>query len=250
MMRFVAVSVLAVCLGVFAGAGITAPPTPDQTADALRRARAEQARAAAEYRAALERAAGFQVEAVARAARSVETRRPLYAMGAISRAELEASERELATAESALAQTRQRIAEADAVVTEAQAAVEVAALPPVAPGEEQVTPTLLRFHGAGQWTLAVTPTIERFFSTRFGRPLPISALGQTAVHDRLGFDHRNAIDVAVHPDSPEGVALIEWLRAHGISFLAFRGAIPGVATGAHVHVGEPSPRLASSAHAG
>lgn len=77
---------------------------------------------------------------------------------------------------------------------------------------------------------------------RFGHPLPIGALGQTTAHDRLGFDHHNAVDVAVHPDSAEGRALVAHLRAHGIPFLAFRAARAGVATGAHVHVGEPSAR--------
>ena len=42
-----------------------------------------------------------------------------------------------------------------------------------------------------------------------------------------GFDHRNALDVAVHPDSPEGRALMDYLRAHGIPFLAFRAARRG-----------------------
>jgi hypothetical protein len=74
----------------------------------------------------------------------------------------------------------------------------------------------------------------------------VSAFGQTRLHDRLGFDHHDALDVAVHPDSAEGAALIAWLRASGISFIAFRGAVPGASTGAHVHVGEPSPRVAGS----
>jgi hypothetical protein len=61
-------------------------------------------------------------------------------------------------------------------------------------------------------------------------------------------DHRNALDVAVHPDSSEGQALMTWLRTHGLSYLAFRAAVSGESTGAHVHIGEPSPRRA--AHAG
>jgi hypothetical protein len=72
----------------------------------------------------------------------------------------------------------------------------------------------------------------------------VSAFGQTPVHDRLGFDHRNALDVALHPDTAEGQALMTWLRGQGVSFLAFRHAVAEEATGAHVHVGEPSPRLA------
>jgi len=60
---------------------------------------------------------------------------------------------------------------------------------------------------------------------------------------RLGFDHRNSVDVAVHPDSVQGKALTEYLRGNGIPFLAFRSAIRGVATGAHIHIGNPSHRL-------
>ena len=106
---------------------------------------------------------------------------------------------------------------------------------------------MIRFAGGGRWSLASVPTLERFFAMRFGHPLPVSALGQTAAHDRLGFDHRNALDVAVHPDSAEGRALLDYLRAHGIPFLAFRAARSGMATGAHIHIGEPSARLLGEA---
>jgi len=93
------------------------------------------------------------------------------------------------------------------------------------------------------WSLpTLVPKLQQLFATRFSRSLPISALGQTALHDRLGFDHRNAMDVAVYPDSPEGKALIEYLQAEGIPFIAYRGAVPGSSSGAHVHVGQPSPR--------
>jgi hypothetical protein len=71
----------------------------------------------------------------------------------------------------------------------------------------------------------------------------VSAFGQTATHARLGFDHRQALDVAVHPDSPEGKGLIQYLRGQGISFIAFRGALSGSATGAHIHIGPPSRRV-------
>ena len=61
----------------------------------------------------------------------------------------------------------------------------------------------------------------------------------------VGIDVSQAtLDVAVHPDSPEGRALIAWLEREGVSFLAFRGPVSGEATGAHVHVGEPSRRRA------
>jgi hypothetical protein len=58
-----------------------------------------------------------------------------------------------------------------------------------------------------------------------------------------GDDHHNAVDVALHPDSSEGRALINYLQGRGIPFLAFRGAIPGIATGPHIHIGSPSHRL-------
>ena len=127
-------------------------------------------------------------------------------------------------------------------MVEAQALQRLAALPPVPPGAEQSTPEVVEYHGVTAWTLAQVASLDRFFSARFGRPLPVSALGQTPVHDRLGFDHRNAADVAVHPDSVEGRALLDHLRALGIPFLAFRGPVAGASTGAHVHVGAPSPR--------
>lgn len=84
--------------------------------------------------------------------------------------------------------------------------------------------------------------IRKLFASKFGRTLPVSAFGQTNLHSRLGFDHRNGIDVALHPDSLEGRALIAKLRSLTIPFIAFRRAIQGVATGAHIHVGNPSPR--------
>lgn len=84
--------------------------------------------------------------------------------------------------------------------------------------------------------------IKSFFISKFGRTLPVSAFGQTRLHDRLGFDHRNGIDVALSPDSTEGRAVVDRLRGLGVPFIAFRRAVPGVATGAHIHVGKPSPR--------
>ena len=62
------------------------------------------------------------------------------------------------------------------------------------------------------------------------------------LHTRWGLDHRNGMDVGLHPDSVEGRALIEFLRAESIPFLVFRGPVPGVATGPHIHIGMPSHR--------
>lgn len=85
--------------------------------------------------------------------------------------------------------------------------------------------------------------VESDFELKFRKPLPVSARGDTAVHRALGFDHRERLDVALHPDDPEGVWLLDYLRKTGIPYFAFRTSIPGKATGAHIHVGPPSGRL-------
>lgn len=236
-------SLLALAL---AGAlGAAAGSSADTAHDALEQARAEALRASREYRASLDPLLTLQAEAARRAAETADRRRALVASGVVSRLEVEESERAAAGAAEALERTRARITEADTLVAEADATRLLALLAPAAPGELQMSPALIRHAGAGEWALAMTPRIQRFFAERFGRALPVSAFGQTLLHDRLGFDHRNALDVAVHPDSAEGQALMGWLRGRGVSFLAFRGVVPGEATGAHLHVGEPSPRLAA-----
>ncbi|HEX9442535.1 MAG TPA: hypothetical protein VGA73_00370 [Candidatus Binatia bacterium] len=97
---------------------------------------------------------------------------------------------------------------------------------------------------SADWSLEQAEKIKEFFLAKFGRALPVSAIGQTAVHDHMKFDHREAMDVALSPDSKEGRALIGYLRETGIPFMAFRRKIAGVATGPHIHIGNPSPRLA------
>lgn len=98
-------------------------------------------------------------------------------------------------------------------------------------------------HGSGNWKISDATRVEEFFFNKFGRRLPLSAFGQSDLHTRWGWDHRQGMDVGLHPDSPEGRSLIEFLRSEEIPFLAFREAIPGVATGPHIHVGNPSRRL-------
>jgi len=204
----------------------------------------ELTEAAREYWINLSFVLPFREAAVARAHETLATRRQLVDKGLLARRDVAVAEEALANAEAALATTRAEMAEAERMLAEARAAEALASLPAARPGVLTVTPTLLRFQGPRPWSL---PRVERFFTERFRRALPVSALGQTPVHDRLGFDHRNALDVAVHPDSSEGQALMAWLRAEGVSFLAFRGPITGEATGAHLHIGEPSPRRSSRA---
>jgi hypothetical protein len=93
-----------------------------------------------------------------------------------------------------------------------------------------------------KWSLAEASKVEQFFTSKFNKPLPTTAFGQSDLHTRWGLDHRNGMDVGLHPDSVEGRALIEFLRAESIPFLVFRGPIPGVATGPHIHIGNRSSR--------
>jgi hypothetical protein len=199
------------------------------------------------YRSALDRLWEFHVVAVNRASAEVEKRRELLARGIISRRELEESERELEVVEGKLSSTRREMIVADQSLAEAM--IEPPTIPrsgpPGRPAPEhyELTPYFVHYRGPARWSLGEAPKLQTFFSRRFGRPLPVSAYGQTALHDRLGFDHREAIDVAVSPDSTEGGALMTFLRGAGISFMAYRGAVRGEATGAHIHVGPASRRL-------
>lgn len=93
------------------------------------------------------------------------------------------------------------------------------------------------------WRISDSARVEKFFLARFDRPLPLTAFGQSELHNRWGLDHREGMDVGLHPDSWEGKVLIKFLRSEEIPFIAFRGAVPGVATGPHIHIGNPSHRF-------
>ena len=102
----------------------------------------------------------------------------------------------------------------------------------------------VRYDGKGFVRETELAQIELAFQQRFGYPMPVSARGETAVHRSMGFDHRGRIDVAVNPDQAEGIWLRKYLERSTIPYFAFRNAIRGKATGAHIHIGPPSMRLA------
>jgi len=194
---------------------------------------------------------------VTKAAAKLEDLRALVAEGLVAKASLEEEEQALATLRAKVQATQKQIADSDNMIAEITAEAELAkkrAASPVKLVAKQYgatqnykgssTATMLRYNGLSGWSLANLGNVEAFFTGKFGHALPTSAVGQSATHNRLGYDHRNAVDVALHPDSSEGQALISYLQAQGIPFLAFRGAIPGVATGPHIHIGSPSHRLA------
>ena len=144
--------------------------------------------AAREYRASLANLLPFREEAVTHARATLATRRQLAEDGLIARREAETAEQTLATAEAALAATHAEIAQAERMEAEAAATVVLASLPPAKPGALLVTPTLLRFHGLRDWTLAQVTSVERFFAdlsdfdddTRPSTPTVIGSLSGTA----------------------------------------------------------------------
>jgi hypothetical protein len=190
----------------------------------------------------------LQEDEVQKSSASVEQLRQLYSEGLIARIELEKAEQDLANANSKVEETRNQITTSDQLMAEIEKAKELAKIKPalVRPtlmGTNLRTTTILRSSSVAGWSIANLGSIQQFFSSKFGHALPTTAMGQSATHDRLGYDHRNAVDVGLHPDSVEGRALISYLQSAGIPFLAFRSAIPGVATGPHIHIGSPSHKL-------
>src|ERR1039457_4975684 len=102
-----------------------------------------------------------------------------------------------------------------------------------------------RHDGDGVFDMVMFAGVETAFERQFGEALPVSAMGDTAVHRALGFDHRGRVDVALNPDTAEGAWLRLYLSVKRIPFFVFRQAIPGKATGAHIHIGPMSTHLAS-----
>lgn len=208
----------------------------------LTQARADLIQKIRETRAGAEKLLALHESDRARMAELYEQRREQYYAGLISRNEVLQTEHALAAAMLRVDEDKRWLAETDMALTEYTMRDELLRLPGIALGGYRETGTLVRFNGAAPWSLLDSAKVENFFARAFGRALPISAFGQTSTHDRLRFDHRNAIDVALHPDSKEGQSLIGYLRQSGIPFIAFRNAVPGAATGAHIHIGKPSLR--------
>ena len=167
--------------------------------------------------------------------------RKLFKDGQIAKDRVQEAEQSFVAALKRVHEKRHAVVEADIAITEAILGAKVERLPVNSYSE---TTDLAHFNGGVKWSLKEAPRIERYFSQTFGRRLPVTALGQSKTHNRLRFDHREAMDVAVHPDSAEGKALIAHLRGAGIPFMAFRKAIAGTSTGPHIHIGKPSGRLA------
>jgi multidrug efflux pump subunit AcrA (membrane-fusion protein) len=228
-------------------AGFSQGPQRNQRSAAvdseLARSRAEVLQKTKETRAGAEKLLALHEAELKRVTEEYEQRRELYYQGLISRVDVIQAEERVAKTTLLIRDDKRFLAETDTALTEFTMRDELLRLPGLALGGYSETASLLRFNGAAGFTLAEVAKIERFFTSTFGRGLPISALGQTSTHDRMRFDHRNAVDVALHPESAEGQSVLNFLRQAGIPFIAFRAAVPGAATGAHIHIGKPSPRL-------
>jgi hypothetical protein len=214
--------------------------------DELAKLREEFIRTTKEYKDSLGKLLDIYQKNVATAETRLTQSRDLFAQGLISKSELAVSERALADAKDKVTDTKSHMNTADAQIAdalvEADAERTIARSKPLARGSLLQTAAYIRYNGGASWALSDAWKVQRFFLDTFKKPLPIAVFGQGLIHDRWRLDHHNSIDVSLHPDGPEGQALLNFLRSNGIPFLAFRAAIPGTATGPHIHIGRPSHR--------
>ena len=225
---------------------LSGKPTPSKTSNTD----AEKAliRATEEYKESLKQLLTLREEYVRRAGARRDRFLKLRNDGLISKLELEEAEKGVLESQSAAEEVSKQLKAADIFLTESLADSEIKASadsrPAPSTSVKRVQKTAyIRFLGSGNWSLSGIASIESFFLSRFGRRLPVSTIGQSMLHNRWCWDHRNSVDVGLNPDSPEGQALISFLRGAGIPFLAFRKAVPGSSTGPHIHIGFPSHRI-------
>lgn len=171
----------------------------------------------------------------------VDDRKKLVQEGILAPAEIETEMTELGMRERTLdlAQSRARLLVQLAEMAKAELALEHARQSETANPKD----IMVRFDGNGIFSPDDLKTVTAEYEKHFHQPLPVSALGQTLMHQSLGFDHRNRVDVKLSPDQKEGLWLRAFLERLHIPYLAFREAMPGAATGAHIHIGPASTRL-------
>jgi hypothetical protein len=222
-----------------------AKTTPVKSTSEVAKLRDEYLKTTKEYKASLEKLLSLYQASEQRAEKSLAQSQELFKAGLVSKRQIEESEQTVAVEKDKIAGVEHQIATADTQSAEALLEVE---------GEKQIksrhvpkggmvrTTAMIRYNGIGAWSLSQAGKIELFFQQTFKRPLPIAVFGQGAIHNQWHLDHHNAMDVSLKPDDPEGQTLINFLQSNGIPFSAFRTAIPGVATGPHIHIGMPSHR--------
>jgi len=222
------------------------PAPAPQPQTELSKLREEFIKATNEYKASLGKLLPFYENEVKRAEEKLEVSKKLLAEGLVPRAQVEENEHALALAKEKIGETNRQMASAEAqiagVLVETAANDEINKNLRLAKQRLVRTAAFTRYTGAGGWNISEAWKVQRYFSDTFKKQLPIAVFGQGAIHDRWRLDHRNAMDIQLHPDGAEGRALLDFLQKNGIPYLAFRSAIPGTATGPHIHIGRPSHR--------
>ena len=212
----------------------------------LAKLREEYIEATKDYKAKLKELRATYEKDINRAEAKLEKSQDLFKEGLISRRELEVDEAAVAHAKGQVADVDLKMKSADSQIAdtllEADAEKKLAKSRPLARGALVSNTAMIRYNGGATWALSDAWKVQLFFQDAFKHPLPVAVFGQGSIHDRWRLDHHNSIDVSLHPDGVEGQALLSFLRANGIPFLAFRQAIPGTATGPHIHIGRPSHR--------
>jgi len=219
-----------------------APPPVNE----LARLRDEYVKATKDVKASLEKLLAIYEGSVKEAEGKLATAKKLFSEGLLSKAQVDENERLLSVEQQKVSETKKQMDNADSQIAnlliEQEADDTLAKNLKLARNRLVRTTSFIRFNGTSGWGLNDAWKIQRFFSDAFHRDLPIAVFGQGAIHDRWRLDHRNAMDISLHPDGPEGQALMSFLEKSGIPFSAFRSAIPGTATGPHIHIGRPSHR--------
>ncbi|MBX7220534.1 MAG: hypothetical protein K1Y36_11355 [Blastocatellia bacterium] len=216
----------------------TPPAKPPQ--EKVNETTAALIKATEEYKQTLDRLIALYEADATNEAQRLDKLKQLFEEGIIARKELETQNQKIEAIKIKIQDAKRQQTQADELIAEVQAMDAMRdALAANRAGTSYGT-KYIRYVGANQWNIGNFGEIDRFFIGKFGRSLPTSAFGQSATHDQLRYDHHNAVDVPLHPDSAEGLALMDYLRSRAIPFMAFRTTIPNSSTGAHIHIGTPS----------
>ncbi len=170
----------------------------------------------------------------------VDRQQQWVAKGVIARSELQSLEDELTSRQ----RTFQLAVNRKSLIEELrQMALAEDRLVHAAQSGQDLSHVMIRYQGDGAFNAADLARVENAFRKHFQSPLPISAMGQTALHTSMGLDHSGRVDVALSPESKEGVWLRYFLENNRIPYLAFRAAAVGAATAPHIHIGTGSSHL-------
>ena len=223
-----------------------APAQATQQDTDLAKLREEYIRLTNETKAGYAKLVVIHEREVTRAEEQLAVQKKLREEGLVSRLQVEEKERALAQARAKVADDKKQMTDADAQIASmlAETAVEKTIAKNLRLARQRLvrTTAFIRYSGTSGWNLGEAWKVQRFFSDTFKRELPIAVFGQGPIHERWRLDHRNSMDISLHPDSAEGQALLAFLQKNGIPYLAFRAAIPGASTGPHIHIGRPSHR--------